>query len=80
MSVFRNPSLAVTAAPSLPSGWKAAGCVADNVSSGRTLSGYTYASSDMTISSCVSTCSGRGFAYAGIEYSVCITCSSRVRC
>lgn len=70
MSVYRNPKLAVDATPALPSGWKAAGCVADNVNSSRTLSGYTFASSGMTIQSCVSTCSGRGFAYAGVEYGV----------
>lgn len=70
MSVYRNPSLAVAAAPALPAGWKSAGCIADNVNSSRTLTGYTYAASDMTLSACVSACDSRGFAYAGVEYSV----------
>jgi hypothetical protein len=77
MSVYRNPSLAVTDTPQLPTGWKAAGCVVDNGGgTSRTLIGYSYASSKMTINSCVSTCSARGFAYAGIEYASECYCSN----
>lgn len=72
MSVYRNPSLSVATIPSLPAGWKAAGCIADNVNSSRTLTGYTYASDSMTLASCVQTCSDRGYAYSGVEYGVCV--------
>jgi hypothetical protein len=68
LTLYHNPTNAVKA-PELPSGWKAAGCVQDGVNgAGRTLSGYSYVSDDMTLAKCVNTCNDRKFAYAGVEY------------
>lgn len=69
MNLYRNPSNTVGSVPaSIPAGWKSLGCMADNVNGKRTLSGYTFASSDMTLQKCVSTCQSKGFSYAGSEY------------
>ncbi|OSD05015.1 WSC-domain-containing protein [Trametes coccinea BRFM310] len=60
---------AVLAAPptaSVPAGWTAAGCVSDN--SKRALTGFSFSNDAMTVASCVSTCSSKGFSMAGVEF------------
>jgi hypothetical protein len=53
----------------LPSGWSAAStpCIADVP--GRALTGASYASDSMTVTSCLNFCQAAGFQYAGVEYS-----------
>lgn len=58
--LFNNPALA-PAAVSLPTGWKDAGCRVEG-SGGRALAGYSFASSTMTVKSCVDACASRGFS------------------
>lgn len=67
LSLYRNPSKAVNSVK-LPAGWSAAGCIVDGVNNGRTLSGYSFSSSNMTQNLCVNTCNDRKFTYAGVEY------------
>ncbi|KAI8974795.1 WSC-domain-containing protein [Trametes punicea] len=72
-------SSAVLAAPpkaSIPVGWQAAGCVSDN--SARALTGYSFANDEMTIASCVSTCSSKGFTMAGVEFSRECYCGNKI--
>lgn len=59
---------ALTAA--LPDGWSVApaACVAEGTT-GRALSAASTASGSMTISICLNYCQGKGYQYAGIEYS-----------
>ncbi|WRT68981.1 uncharacterized protein IL334_005963 [Kwoniella shivajii] len=54
----------------LPSGWSAASttCVAEGTS-GRALDSASKSSSSMTIATCVNYCQGKGYQYAGLEYS-----------
>ncbi|KAL1948678.1 hypothetical protein VTO73DRAFT_10484 [Trametes versicolor] len=63
-------SSAVLAAPptteSIPTGWTSAGCVSD--SGARALTGYSFASDSMSLTTCVSTCASKGFSMAGVEY------------
>ncbi|KAK0632014.1 hypothetical protein B0T14DRAFT_490452 [Immersiella caudata] len=63
-------SLAQLTVPSiLPHGWASEGCWTDVT--GRTIGAAGYADGeDMTIESCIAYCDTRGFAYAGVEYSV----------
>ena len=58
--LLNNPALA-PAAVSLPTGWKDAGCRVEG-SGGRALPGYSFASSTMTVRSCVDACASRGFS------------------
>ncbi|KAJ7173130.1 glyoxal oxidase N-terminus-domain-containing protein [Mycena crocata] len=60
-------SIAPRASVVLPSGWVSRGCVREP-SSGRTLTGYSFSSPSMTVTSCVAECNSRNFKYAGIEY------------
>ncbi|EMC92658.1 hypothetical protein BAUCODRAFT_114446 [Baudoinia panamericana UAMH 10762] len=55
---------------SLPGNWTYVGCWDDNVNgNGRTLAGSSYAdATNMNASACVSFCQGRGYVYAGTEY------------
>ncbi|ODO08374.1 hypothetical protein L198_00099 [Cryptococcus wingfieldii CBS 7118] len=58
-----------TAVVTLPTGWEAAStvCIAEGTS-GRALAHESYASDDMTLSTCLSYCGNLGWQYAGIEY------------
>ncbi|KAI0659966.1 WSC-domain-containing protein [Cubamyces menziesii] len=53
-------------AASLPAGWAVVGCRSDT--SARALTGYSFANDQMTVASCVSTCSSKGFLMAGVEF------------
>ncbi|KAL5633213.1 hypothetical protein ACGC1H_003644 [Rhizoctonia solani] len=55
------------ATPVLPSGWAYRSCIREP-SSGRTLTGYSFTSSSMTVDMCVSACATRGYSLAGAEY------------
>ncbi|KDN42784.1 hypothetical protein RSAG8_06538, partial [Rhizoctonia solani AG-8 WAC10335] len=55
------------ATPVLPSGWAYKSCVREP-STGRTLTGYSFTSSSMTVDMCVSACATRGYSLAGAEY------------
>ncbi|KAF7311445.1 Glycoside hydrolase [Mycena kentingensis (nom. inval.)] len=50
----------------IPAGWSSVGCVTDG--SSRALS-YSYTSSSMTQDACTTTCDGKGYIYAGTQYS-----------
>jgi hypothetical protein len=52
----------------MPTGWKNVGCIAEGTS-GRALSAYTFASSNMTLANCAAECGKRGYPLAGAEYS-----------
>ncbi|KAG9587272.1 WSC-domain-containing protein, partial [Aureobasidium melanogenum] len=47
--------------------WQYVGCGTDNVGS-RTFTAASTSSNSMTIESCISFCSGKGYSYAGLEY------------
>ncbi|KAJ7481720.1 glyoxal oxidase N-terminus-domain-containing protein [Mycena latifolia] len=63
----RATSLSSRASIVLPTDWYSHGCVREP-SSGRTLTGYSFTSDSLTITSCVAECNSRGFKYAGAEY------------
>jgi len=52
----------------LPTGYESVGCYTDAVAS-RALYSNAYVSNSMTEGSCISFCSGKGYTYAGVEYS-----------
>ncbi|KAG9677168.1 WSC-domain-containing protein, partial [Aureobasidium melanogenum] len=47
--------------------WQYVGCGTDNVGS-RTFTSASTSSNSMTVESCISFCSGKGYSYAGLEY------------
>ncbi|KAG9609145.1 WSC-domain-containing protein, partial [Aureobasidium melanogenum] len=47
--------------------WQYVGCGTDNVGS-RTFTAASTSSNSMTVESCISFCSGKGYSYAGLEY------------
>ena len=49
-------------------GWRYVGCGTDDVNS-RTFTGATNFDGSLTVESCVTFCKGKGFFYAGMEYS-----------
>ncbi|KAI2464975.1 WSC-domain-containing protein [Annulohypoxylon bovei var. microspora] len=53
-----------------------AGCVADG--SPRTLSGYSFQASNMTVEFCTATCKAQGYPLAGLEYSQECYCGSSI--
>ncbi|KAF7329976.1 putative fungistatic metabolite [Mycena kentingensis (nom. inval.)] len=55
------------AAVVLPTGWAARGCLREP-SSGRALTGYSFTSGSMTVTSCVAKCDSLGYRYAAAEY------------
>lgn len=58
--------------------FKYQGCYPDNVG-GRTLGAYTFANSTaMTAELCVAGCGGRGYAYAGLEYTSECWCANKL--
>jgi glucan endo-1,3-alpha-glucosidase len=62
-------SATTTTTSSTPSStWTSLGCYGD--SSNRVLAAYSTSSGSMTTGLCQSTCSGRGYSYAGTEYSM----------
>jgi hypothetical protein len=69
-------TLAQLAVPGeLPGSWEYEGCYTDVP--GRTINGASYADgANMTIEACLTFCSSKGFAYAGVEYSVECFCGS----
>ncbi|KAF7342070.1 putative fungistatic metabolite [Mycena venus] len=66
-SFTRRSSITSRAAVVLPPNWTSYGCVREP-NSGRALTGYSFTSSSMTITSCVAKCDSLGFKYAGAEY------------
>ncbi|KAF8738930.1 Copper radical oxidase, partial [Rhizoctonia solani] len=66
-TIIPTNSLLGRAPPVLPSGWTYKSCVREP-SSGRTLTGYSFTSSSMTVDLCVSACATRGYSLAGAEY------------
>ena len=50
----------------------------DNVSGGRTLTGGSTSSNNMTTENCIAYCTANNFVYAGTEYAVCISQISHV--
>lgn len=49
--------------------YKYVGCALDNINGARSLSSASTSGNTMTVESCVSYCSGKGYSYAGLEYS-----------
>jgi hypothetical protein len=60
---------ASSAATALPSGWQYDGCYIDGAY-GRIMENEQNDNQQLTIESCVSTCTGLGYIVAGIEYGV----------
>lgn len=60
-----DPSAGTRLSASSP--WAYVGCAAEG--NQRTLSGYSFSSSNMTIDYCTSTCKTKGYPLAGLEYS-----------
>ena len=58
-----------SAATGLPSGWKYDGCYIDNAD-GRIMLNQQNDNQQLTVESCVQTCSGMGYTVSGMEYSV----------
>jgi hypothetical protein len=56
-----------SAATSLPSGWKYGGCYVDGTY-GRIMQNQQADNQQLTVESCVQTCTGLGYSVAGIEY------------
>lgn len=52
----------------LPTGWSSLGCVTEGQSF-RALKDFAYASSTMTVESCLEVCKGQGFSLGGLEWS-----------
>ncbi|KAJ7709550.1 glycoside hydrolase superfamily [Mycena rosella] len=52
-------------ARAIPTGWSSVGCVTDGAA--RALS-YSYTSTTLTQEACISTCSTKGYIYAGLQY------------
>ena len=67
MTLFNNPSM--YKAKVLPTGWTESGCYTEPTTGVRALSSYSFSSDQMTQELCINTCAGRGFKYAGAEYS-----------
>ena len=78
MTVFNNAQFPA-AGSQLASNYATygSGCYADSVSS-RTFSAYSYSSPNMTIESCAATCSSKGHAFSGTEYSTECYCSDSI--
>ncbi|KAI4719470.1 WSC-domain-containing protein [Aureobasidium sp. EXF-10727] len=57
--------------------WQYVGCGTDNTGS-RTLNSASTSSNSMTIESCISFCSGKGYTYAGLEYASQCYCGNSV--
>jgi hypothetical protein len=70
LSVYNNTSLSPPAAkPVLPGGYAYQGCFTDPSASQRTLPGYAVSNATgMTQELCASTCQGRGYKFAGVEF------------
>lgn len=58
-----------SAATGLPTGWKYDGCYVDGAI-GRIMNNQQSDNQQLTVESCVQTCSGLGYSVAGMEYSV----------
>lgn len=79
MNVYRSPAAPTTtsavptgtptpiAASALPTGWSTLGCHVDN-GSNRVLNSGATSSNNLTIPSCIASCSAKGLPYAGVEY------------
>jgi hypothetical protein len=52
----------------LPAGWTSQGCYLDT-GNPRTLNAASFAGNTVTEESCVTFCNGKGYIYAGVEYS-----------
>lgn len=63
--------------PLLAAGWRYSGCYTDNTDP-RTLHADSYVDDAMTESKCINYCSGKGYAYAGIEYGRECYCDNRI--
>jgi len=78
-----KPACGATPTPGLEStqqtllaGWSQIGCIAEGTN-GRALTGATYTDTvNMTLNSCASYCGGKGFKYAGVEWSQECYCGS----
>ncbi|ORY19791.1 hypothetical protein BCR34DRAFT_595240 [Clohesyomyces aquaticus] len=71
-------SSTVPTSTSLPPGWSYQGCWVDGAD-GRVMNNQRPDSSQSTVESCISTCSGLGYSVAGIEYGVQCFCDNFLR-
>ncbi|KAE9371531.1 copper radical oxidase [Stipitochalara longipes BDJ] len=67
-----------SAATGLPSGWIYDGCYIDNAD-GRIMLNQQSDSNQLTVESCVQTCSGMGYKVAGMEYAQQCFCDNYIR-
>lgn len=68
----------VSPASVLPPGWSYTGCYTDSTSSRSLNAAFYYDNNAMTPQSCISFCSGKGYAVAGVEYSAECYCGATV--
>ena len=86
-----NPTTTTTAAPgsatstasgtvatSLPTGWNYTGCYVDQAQ-GRIMMNEQSDNQQLTVESCVQSCTGLGYSVAGLEYSVQCFCDNYLR-
>lgn len=62
----------------LPAGFTDQGCWTDNTGGQKALSGAATASDTMTIELCINYCDGKGYNYAGVEYSHECNCGNKL--
>ena len=74
-----TPSIGPGTAHNLPAGWKYRGCYVDNAGGGRDFNNQQNDNQNLTIESCVSTCSSLGYSIAATEYGVQCFCDNFVR-
>ncbi|KAI1336495.1 hypothetical protein F5Y15DRAFT_418803 [Xylariaceae sp. FL0016] len=59
-------------------GWRYVACARDPAGQSRTLDGFGADEGDMTVDACVALCDGKGFRYAGVEWSHQCFCGNEV--
>jgi hypothetical protein len=62
-------STTVSSVTGIPTGWKYDGCYIDGAN-GRIMQNQQADNQQLTVQSCIATCSGLGYTVAGLEYGV----------
>ncbi|KAF2192285.1 copper radical oxidase [Zopfia rhizophila CBS 207.26] len=77
-TIATSTTSAVSGPSGLPSGWSYQGCWVDNAF-GRIMANGQNDNNQLTIESCISTCSDLGYSVAGLQYSVQCFCDNFLR-
>lgn len=75
LTVYTNGDFIEPAIQESSGNYIALGCFKEGKTE-RVLSSYSFEDSEMTPDQCVETCNGRGYAFAGVEYSTECYCAS----